>query len=459
MKQCLTYNTKTGGGYILKNFYKIRLVLAFISLTLSILAILGIFYGIKILDFQFTPLMQKVFFDFSIIALVLFCGLILITFLFGRSYCSLVCPFGILQEIVMLIKNLVKNKFKKKNKLRGFYKNKSFKYFITALSLGCLIGGSALIIRYLDPYTIFSSFVSLSLFGIIFTIFVIVLVLFKDRYFCSNICPIGAILGLISKFSIFKINQNKEKCVSCSLCAKNCPVGCIDYENKKIDNERCIKCFKCADICTKGAIEYKSTISKTKESNANISSEKPCLSRRKVIKAVSLAGVLALGYKIGIEFSKNVANKIKNIILPPGAQNAQYMANKCLNCNLCINACPNKILVKADSDFNAVHIDYSKGYKYCDYNCNICSQICPSGAIKKISLKDKQNTRIAMAGIIEQNCVKCMRCTDSCPNNAISFVNDKITIDNTKCIGCGRCASYCYYDALKIYPIKEQNLI
>lgn len=427
----------------MKKLYKIRLSLAILSLVLSISAVLGIFYKIKILDFQFVPLLQRIFVDFSVLALLLFVGLIIATFIFGRFYCSLICPFGIAQEVAALIYG----KFKKKN---NFYKNQSCKYFICAVVFGCLIGGSAIIARYIDPYTIFASFVSLSIFGIIFSLLIFALVFFKNRYFCSNICPVGAVLGLISKISVFKIHQN-DSCKSCSLCAKSCPAGCIDYKNKTVDNERCIKCFKCIDVCAKNAICY----GRKEKSKLNFSP-----SRRNIIKTASLIALLGLGYKAGLEFSKNIAKKIKDIILPPGAKDVQHMANKCLNCNLCINNCPNKILSKANKDFCAVHIDLTKGEKYCKYDCIECSRVCPSGAIEKIALEEKQNTRIAMANIDNEACIKCFRCIYECPKGAISKnKNGEIVLNAAKCIGCGKCAACCPIDAIKIFSINEQKLI
>lgn len=169
--------------------------------------------------------------------------------------------------------------------------------------------------------------------------------------------------------------------------------------------------------------------------------------------------VLGGAIKTGVEIGKNFAKKIRDIILPPGAVDTNHMANKCLNCNLCIENCSNKILVKANSDFPAVHIDYSKGAGYCKYECNKCSAVCPSGAIKRITLEEKQKTRIAMAMIEEDKCTKCGVCIDNCPTGAISRFNDKIIIDGTKCIGCGKCASVCRFGAMKIYAVNEQKII
>ena len=109
--------------------------------------------------------------------------------------------------------------------------------------------------------------------------------------------------------------------------------------------------------------------------------------------------------------------KFKEIILPAGAVSAERFENKCINCNLCVENCPNKIIKKAESEFNTIHIDYSNGY--CEKNCNKCSAVCPTGAIKMLSIEDKQKTRIAMASIDYTKCKKCKVCIYECPYGAI----------------------------------------
>ncbi len=163
--------------------------------------------------------------------------------------------------------------------------------------------------------------------------------------------------------------------------------------------------------------------------------------------------------KAGVEIGKNFAKNVRNIILPPGAQNALRMANKCLNCNLCIENCPNKILVKADNAFPAVHIDYSKGKGYCKFDCTECSKTCPAGAIQRITTEEKQNTRIAMASINPEKCTGCGLCTFECPTGAISKENGKTILDGSKCIGCGKCKTVCRFEAIEIFGINEQKII
>ena len=460
----------------MKKGYLIRKSIAIIVGILSLLAVCGVFYPVKFMDIQFTPLLQRLIFDFSIIAAVLFGLVILATLLFGRFYCSTICPFGILQEFAGIIRGKKKNSLHKnycpknsrdKEREREFgvaYETAQprvdlrergkqaaedcfiwFKYLIAGLTFGGLIGGSALLIRYVDPYTNFGSAISLSVFGIIFTLTVLAIVFFKNRFFCTNICPVGCALGIISKFSLNKIYMD-ENCVKCGICANNCPAGCINHKEKTVDNELCIKCLKCLSVCPKGAIKF------------GLQPVRFNPKRRDFLVAGGALALLGAGYAAGLNFAKNIARKVKDVILPAGAMNTNRMANKCLNCNLCINNCPNGILAKADETFSVVHIDYKQGKGYCEFNCNNCSGVCPSGAIKKISLEEKQNTRIAMASISTE-CVGCGNCVTECPTGAISIVEKKAVVDGSKCIGCGKCATVCKPDAINIFAVNSQSKV
>lgn len=418
--------------------YKIRLTIAGIVLILSALAVWGL--ARYPLDTQFAALFQRTVFDFSLSAVIILTGIILLTVFFGRFYCSVLCPFGILQEFAALI-------FRKKNRPAGNYK---FKYFIAALTFGALIGGTALLIRYIDPYTIFGSAVSLSLFGLLAAFAMIFLVFFKNRFFCTNICPVGAVLGLLSKISPNKIYINKNDCVSCGLCEKACPAGCINSKEKQVDNETCLKCLKCLGGCRKDAIKY--GIKPKEELKFNFK-------RREFLKLASVFVLFGIAVKAGAEIAANTAKKFRDIILPPGAKDENRMFNKCLNCNLCVENCPNKIIAKADKDFGTVHLNYNMGKGFCDYNCNKCSEVCPSGAIKKIPLEEKKKTRIGMA-MITDRCNKCGICIYGCPAGAISKNKDGQTvIDGSKCIGCGKCKNSCPNNAIEIFAVREQVVV
>ncbi len=424
----------------MKKAYKIRLWAAIVVLLLVILGFTGLFYPVKVLDLQFAPLAQRIIIDFSVIAALLFGGIILLTLLVGRFCCSLICPFGILQEIAALVLRR-----KKKNSFTPGY---PVKYFIAAIAFGALLGGSALILRYIEPYTYFGSAFTLSALGITALLAVLVLVIFKNRFFCTNICPVGVILGLISKVSLYKIFI-AEGCLSCGMCERNCLSGCINLKEKTVDNETCIKCLKCLSVCPKGSIKYGI---KSKQDT------KFSLKRRELIISASALVVFGGMIKAGAVFKDKIVKKFKDIILPPGAGSEEKFVNKCLNCNLCVANCPSKILVKANEDFPVVHVDYSKGF--CKSDCAKCGEVCPSGAIKRLKLEEKRKTRIGMAMIKDNSCIKCGLCADACPYGAISFTKGNVPkLDASKCIGCGACRNACRADAIEIFAVKEQTVI
>ncbi|HIS88706.1 TPA: 4Fe-4S binding protein [Candidatus Avigastranaerophilus faecigallinarum] len=425
----------------MKKVYKTRLIIAIVVLLLAILGIYGVFYSVKFFDIQILPLVQRVIVDFSILALSLLIGIIILTVLFGRIYCSTICPLGIIQELMSIL-------FFGKKRKNKYIKSYPIKYFILAISLGILFGGSATFIRYIEPYSYFGSALTFSIVGIIALLGIIILTFFKNRFFCTNICPAGTILGLISKFSRNKIYIEKDKCISCGNCENKCPAGCIDSKNKKVNNETCIKCLKCIEICPKDSIKY------GKELKEQI---KFSIQRRKIIISTAVLAVFGSMIKTGIIIKDKIAEKYRDVILPPGAESEERLINTCYNCNLCVENCPTKIISKANNEFPTIHIDYKNGN--CEKECNKCSQVCPTGAIKRLSIEEKQKTRIAMAMIKKENCIECGLCKTSCPYGAIIIAEDGTSINAEKCIGCGACKKACNTDAIEIYAVKKQSII
>lgn len=406
---------------------------------MAVLAFAGLFYPIQVFDVQLTALLQRVLVDFSLFAAVLLVALLIISLLFGRIYCSMLCPLGLYQEFLML---LLRRRV-------PVQKNRPYKYFLAAVVFGALIGGTAFLVRLIDPYTLFGSAASGAWLGLGVLLALAVLVWFRGRLFCSNICPVGVVLGLISKHALKQIYIEKDKCVSCGLCAAKCPTGSIDFKNKTVDNETCIKCFKCLGGCRRGGIHYGSKPSEKIAFNP---------ARRRLLVSGAVVAVLALAVKGGVELGKTIAAKVKKVILPAGAGNAEDFANRCLNCNLCVQNCPMKILKKADGDYPAVHVDYTDGF--CDYDCNRCSAICPSGAIKRLTLAEKQKTQIGLAVINEEVCIKCGLCVMKCPRQAISREDGSFPlVDAGGCIGCGACKAACPVKAITIVPVEKQRIL
>lgn len=425
----------------------LRRTVATIVAILCILAFGGKFYGIKIFDIQLVPLVQSALLNTTLSALFLLAVLLIITLIFGRVYCSALCPLGILQELMMLLFK----PFKKLLKINqpSVQQHYAFAYLLAAVCFGGLLGGTAIIFRYFDPYSVFGNALSMSVYGLVFAGILAVLVFFKDRFFCTNICPLGALLGWISRCSLFKIRLNPNMCVGCAKCMQKCPTGSIDIKTGKVDNETCIRCFNCVGSCHRGALSYSS-----KESE-DIALD---IGRREFLVKGGSFILLALAFRAGLTYTRRVGQKFKKAVLPAGAGSVNEFANHCLNCDLCVKNCPMKIIKKADAEFPVVHLDYERSH--CDYNCKRCSEVCPSGALKRISLAQKQRTKLGTAHIDPSVCVNCGLCVMECPRRVISKRAGKSPkVNMSDCIGCGACQNACPVGAIKVRPIEKQRQV
>lgn len=403
------------------------------------LAFAGMFYPWKIYDYQLAPLLQRNLVDFSLAALVLLGFLAVVTLLFGRIYCSTLCPLGLMQEALMFF-------FRRRV---PYQKNWPYKYFLSVVMLGTLIGGSAWLMRLTDPYTLAGAAVTGSVFALAAVFLIAVLVWYRGRFFCSNICPVGTLLGCVAKHAVNKIYIKADQCISCGLCARNCPTGSIDFKSHTVNNETCIKCFKCLGACRKNGLRYGKMPSPKVPFNPR---------RRQFLVNGALVAAFAVALKSGLELSKAVIEKVRKVILPPGASNPGDFANRCLNCNLCVQSCPMKILKKADDTYPAVHIEYQD--RFCLYDCHRCSEVCPSGAIKKLSLAEKQKLQIGMAVVDEKNCIRCGLCVIKCPRQIIHKEDGGFPqINADECIGCGACQSVCPVKAITISALEKQKFL
>ena len=424
----------------MKKLHIIRKVLALAIGLMTILCFSGLFYPLHFMDLQLGALIEKNGLELTIISASLLIGIILATFIFGRIYCSILCPLGLLQELLMFL-------FKRPNTPK---RSRCWKYLIAALSFGTLFGGSALIFRQIDPYSIFGSVVGANILGIATLLIIALLVWLWGRVFCSNICPIGALLGLISKHALFQVQIDKEKCISCGACSRKCPTGSIFFKDKNVDNETCIKCFNCLNTCPRNAINY----------NKHTPKEKIKFSpnRRQLLIGGSALALFVLAAKSGLKFGEKALQSVKAAILPAGAKNLERFANSCLNCNLCVQNCPHQVIKPADSKYPYVHLDYSQNF--CSFKCHKCSDICPSGALQELSLEQKRRTQIGIARINSDQCVRCGLCIMKCPREALTREGHTVPqVLSDKCIGCGLCQNACPVKAITIEGLSKQILL
>ncbi|MGN0014078.1 MAG: 4Fe-4S binding protein [Candidatus Gastranaerophilaceae bacterium] len=430
-----------------KKPYIIRISIAAILFLICITAFIpGGKFASYIYSLNFASAVCALTASFSVAALLIVCIHLFAAWFWGRFYCSTICPFGILQDI-----------------LGGLFKRKSGKavnlsvlrYLILAVAAVLIFSGTAVVLRFIDPYSVFGSIISSIvkckttpvIIGLIPLFIITALVAWKNRIFCTSICPVGTTLGLCSKIGYNKLEVDTEKCKKCGLCERNCPTGAIDSKEQKIDNERCIRCMRCVGFCSFGAIKYG-------KSSQKLSFDK---SRRTFISSAVITAVAVGILAKGKETVGEIVKKFKKLpICPPGAKSPEEFALKCTSCGLCATQCKGKVIENPNSEYETIHLNYSNGN--CQFDCKNCSDICPTGALQKMTLEEKQNCRIAMATFNLEDCIKCGACINTCPKGAIQRNKEGYPeFDASKCIGCGACQNICPMKCISVVAIKKQS--
>ncbi|MBN1302255.1 MAG: 4Fe-4S binding protein [Melioribacteraceae bacterium] len=414
--------------------------------------------------------------------------ILLVTLLWGRVYCSSVCPLGTLQDMIIKISNR-----KRKRYSFSYHKPHSiFRYSFLAITVLMLFSGSIGAVVLLDPFSNFGKIFTglfrpvimhvnntasvlleqfnnysiaplqiiynsapVFIYSMILVSIIFVLSYKHGRLFCNSICPVGTLLGLLARFSIFKLSVDEESCSGCGVCAKVCKADCIDTGEKNIDFERCVMCFNCLEVCPTESILF-NKINIT-ASTADIDNKKRNFLAQMSFLLVSLPLISHAQDKIEVY----VKNKFKvfrsSPISPPGSRSIGNFNDKCIACHLCVSACPTGVLQPAFLEYGLKGIfqprmDNSKGF--CNYDCTVCSHVCPTDAIEKIFIGEKKIVQIGKARFIKDNCVvetqktNCGACAEHCPTKAVRMVEYK---DNLKipeltdeiCIGCGACEFAC----------------
>ncbi len=451
-----------------KVFYWLRLCLSAVILICCFLSFTVTFdIFAKFFTVQLGAGIAGLFASFSITVLLTVLAIIIFTFLFGRFYCSLICPLGILQNFIGFLSLKKSKNYKNMAKTR---------YTVAAIVFGALFAGWAVGLKILDPYTNFGLIAS-SIFTPVYNlitknihyeftvatlaislipfVILIFLVIFKRRFFCTAICPVGTLLGLFAKYGVFGLNIS-DKCITCGACFRNCPAGSINLKDKKVDNELCIRCLKCVSVCPKQAITY--GVYKNKKSTEPFSPSR----RNFIFGSALVVGGIAVGVGSAIARGKKFLRDTVRALLPPGAGNYNRFSSKCTNCQLCVSVCPNKVIHPRYFGHSNIYMDFSESY--CKYNCNKCSTVCPTGAIKKMSLEEKQNLRIGLAKIDRDLCIACGICAFKCPAKALSIDEtadgERTLVYNAAvCIGCGMCQVSCPHKAIEIVGIIEQTTL
>ena len=482
-----------------------------IRITLAAVMLIGITW--LFLDFTGTAhcwlgWMAKVQLLEAVLALnvVVIAALVVLTLVFGRIYCSVICPLGIMQDLFgWLGKKTKKNRYSYSKELLSVRVG-VFTFFLvcTCLGVGSIIqllapysafgriatmmlqpiwiaGNNMLaaIAEHYDSYAFYSVDVWLRSLPVLLIasatlVLLAVLAWRNGRTYCNTICPVGTLLRVFAKFSWLKVHFDVDKCKNCSLCTKNCKASCIDFKTHTVDYTRCVVCGDCIESCKFGALKYGRNTQSNQNTQSNLNNQSTQTSqnspangasRRTFLLSSALLATAAMAQKKDkimdgglAEIEDKVAPERQTPLTPPGSLSAQNMAQHCTGCQLCVSECPNQVLRPSGDVWHLMQpvMSYERGY--CRPECNRCSEVCPAGAIKPISHEVKVSTQIGHAVWIKKNCipltdgVECGNCARHCPSGAIEMVpsdpDDDASpyvpaVNEARCIGCGACEYLC----------------
>ncbi|MBN1569673.1 MAG: 4Fe-4S binding protein [Acidobacteria bacterium] len=414
--------------------------------------------------------------------------------IFGRYICGWVCPFGaVLQffsylfkkmkwhapeaagtrllylKYAILIAVLIASIFALD--LAGYFDPLSFLYrsFITTvLPAFAITGDSATSVlpnfgssapqegirQFLQSLAINRTFHQGLLIGLIF-LAVILLNLYRERFWCRYLCPTGALFALLARWNLVKVKVDAERCTQCKLCTLHCQTQATPFPNEDWQPGECVYCYSCAAKCPTAAITFPILA-------APVEAKSIDFGRRKWIFTSALS--LAVIPLFRISTSGRPSEKL---IRPPGAQPEPQFLAACVKCGECMKVCPTNALQPAlnqagpEGLWTPVLVPRIGS---CEYYCSLCTQVCPTGAIKELKIKEKIKVKIGSAWIKKDRCIpyalgdSCSVCEEQCPTSpkAIHLVETEMmmpdgtwapqrlpVVDLDACIGCGICETRC----------------
>lgn len=440
-------------------------------------------------------------------------GLIVFQFLlalvFGRIYCSAICPAGVFQDIINRLFCIGKKKKKGSHRFTYHKPMNRLRYPLLAITAVTAIFGFSELCLLLDPYSNFGR-IAASLFrpvvmwcnnlladllmlidnyslyhvtistvtvsgliaATIALLVFIIMTVFRGRLFCNTICPIGALLSLFSRYSFFRITFDKEACTHCGNCEHTCKAEAIDSKNLTVDTSRCVDCFNCISSCAKGGLQYRLQLPATSAQTAEptkTNSRRTFLSASATVAAsLPIASAIAEGRKRKRGMNGGKCVKDWPPLTPPGSISLERFKDKCTGCQICVVQCPSQVLRPTGLEYG---LDYMLKPRlayissYCNYECTVCSDVCPTGAIKPLTVEEKETTQVGIATFFKGRCVvnteekDCGACAEHCPTQAVHMVPYKGTltipqVNPDLCIGCGGCESICPVRPMRAIIVK-----
>jgi polyferredoxin len=318
------------------------------------------------------------------------------------------------------------------------------------------------VLSFQQPHFRQSSFISLIL------LVILALNLYEKRFWCRNLCPLGALLGILSRYSILKRSVS-EGCNECGACSAVCQGNASPDKKGQWKSSECLYCWSCDDVCPQNAVSFGfSAGAALKPASAGID-----LGRRRVIASMA-GGIIAVPLLRVTPLSQsNILSP--RLIRPPGALEENEFLKRCVKCGECMKVCITNGLQPTflEAGFEGIWSPMLvPKVGYCEFRCTLCGQVCPTGAIKKLELKDKMKVKLGLAMIDKSRCLPhahatpCIVCEEVCPTPKKAVWFEKATVKDRQgreipiqqprvdlelCIGCGICETKC--------PVKSRPAI
>ncbi|MDQ7784247.1 MAG: 4Fe-4S dicluster domain-containing protein [Desulfomonilaceae bacterium] len=421
-------------------------------------------------------------------------ALVLLTLIMGRFFCGHICPMGTTLEILQVpvvshMRTSVRSASYEANaRFRGW------KYIALVVIMAAAVAGVSLVylgsplslvtrlyalviwpvvllagdlgIHLTSPlWKSFPDLAYVQIPGKVFATNVFVVMLFagitalaywQPRFWCRNLCPSGALMGLFSKSPLIR-RRVGESCNQCGQCIRECPTAAIGEAPGRTVYSECIVCLKCVRICPQSAITF-SRMNRGRESDV----PGPDPTRRALVFG-AVSGLFAAAL-----LRTNVSRPghpgaegnfvAEDLIRPPGALPEPDFLATCVRCGECMKACATNTLqpIWFTAGIEGLFTPVMRPrLAACTSNCNVCGKVCPTGAIRNLSLTEKMHAKVGTAWIVRRNCLvweqdkKCLVCDEVCPYNAVSFRpvperrNAVPFVVANRCTGCGWCETKC----------------
>ncbi len=423
-----------------------------------------------------------------------------LAFLFGRIYCSVLCPLGILQDFIYRLKKWAYLLTGRKKKLRTRYQKPQnlLRFSVLGITIVSWIAGSAFLLLLLDPYSNFGRIaagavrplairgnnlladlllkfdvysvyhienayltVPLVVFAMVLLLVLTIMVWTRERLWCNTVCPVGTFLGVFSRYSLFAVRLDPAGCTGCTSCEQRCKARCIDMKSRTVDASRCVACFDCLDSCRKSAIHYKFMVPRLKEADAKAPTET---------------------FGANVVATKQGANEVRTTGLPSEGEPNPYRLSRrrfIQGSAIALTALPFMAYARKEEPVYEKRSRYplppgaSDDFKNQCTACQLCVTKCPMQVIRPGFLEHGLTSMMQPLLYFQPHCYcnyDCTVCGDVCPNDALKplsvkekrltqmgvvhFVEDQCVV-KVKNQDCGACAEHCPTQAVHMVPYKD----